>query len=62
MVDVCSNLALMLNFTPSILGVAYVDLTQEEDAIIMLPLRGNITPPEGLVLVTLTSSWITPPV
>ena len=29
MVDVYSNPALMLNFTPSIPGVAYVDLTQQ---------------------------------
>ena len=45
MVDVCSNPALMLNFTPGIPGVAYIDLTQEEDAIIVPPLKGNITPP-----------------
>ena len=54
MVDVCSNPVLMLNFTPSVPGVAHVDLTQEEDAVIVPLLRGNIAPPRGLVQVTLT--------
>ena len=44
MLDVCSNPALMLNFMLCIPGVAYVDLTQEEDAVVMPPLRGNIAP------------------
>ena len=33
----------MFNFTPSIQGVAYIDLTQEEDTVKMPPFKGNIT-------------------
>ena len=44
MVDVCANPTLMLNFQPNIPGIAYVDLTQDEDAVVVPPLRGNIAP------------------
>ena len=43
MVNVCSNPALMLNFTLSVQGVTYIDLTQEEDTVKMPPFKGNIT-------------------
>ena len=43
MVNVCSNSALMLNFMPSVQGVTYIDLTQEEDTLKMPPFKGNIT-------------------
>ena len=48
MVDVCSNPALMFNFTPSVPGVAYVDLTREEDTIKVPPLKRNIAPPQRM--------------
>ena len=44
MVNVCSNPALMLNFTPSVQGVTYIDLTQEEDTQDASPFKGNIVP------------------
>ena len=44
MVNVCSNLALMLNFKPNRQGVATIHLTQGEEVVEMPPFRGNITP------------------
>ena len=44
MVNVCTNPALMLNFKPSIQGVACIDLTWEDDTIKMPPFKGNIAP------------------
>ena len=44
MVNMCLNPALMLNFKPSIQGVATINLTQGQEAVEMPPFRGNITP------------------
>ena len=43
--EVCSDLALMLNFEPSMQGITTIDLTQEKAIIKFPPLRENITPP-----------------
>ena len=44
MMDVCANPALMLDFKPSVHGVATIDLTQGEGVVKMPPYRGNIVP------------------
>ena len=51
MVDVCSNPALMFNFLLSIRGVAYIDLTQDEDTVKMPPFKGNIAPAQKIDIV-----------
>ena len=48
MVNICSNPVLMFNFTPSIQGVAYIDLTREEDTVKMPLFKGNIAPAQKI--------------
>ena len=55
--DVCANLALMLDFKLTVLGVATIDLTQDEDVVEIPPFRGNITP---ATLIASTSFQTTP--